>query len=243
MKKNVNATLFSIAIIIAAIILGNAYIKRTKVEGTISVTGLGKKDFTSDLIVWEGYFSKEKQDLKLASADLNKDKKLIEAYLTQNGITKKEIVFSAVKINEKTTSKYSNDGRYIGEEFEGYNLTQSIQITSKEIEKVEDISRKITELINEGIQLYSNAPRYYYTKLANLKIELISEATEDARARAEKISEKSGGSIGKLVSAQMGIFQITGQNSNEEYSWGGTFNTSSKEKSASITMKLKYKIK
>ena len=53
----------------------------------------------------------------------------------------------------------------------------------------------------------------------------------------------SGAKIDKLQNAQMGIFQITGQNSNEEYSWGGTFNTSSKEKKASITIKLTYKIK
>jgi hypothetical protein len=243
MKTNLTAILFSIAIVIAAIVLGSSYVKRAKMEGTINVTGLGEKDFISDLIVWEGYFSKDRPDLKSASTELSLDKKQIEEYLQRNGISEDEIVFSAVEINEQSRPKYSNDGKYIGEEFSGYRLTQSIQITSNDINKIEDISRKITELINEGIQFYSQAPRYYYTKLADLKLELISSATEDARARAEKISEKSGGEIGKLVSAQMGIFQITGQNSSEEYSWGGTFNTSSREKSASITMKLTYQIK
>lgn len=243
MKTNIAAILFSIAIVIAAIVLGSSYVKRSKIEGTINVTGLGEKDFTSDLIVWEGYFSREKPDLKSASSELNVDKKQIEEYLSKNGINESEIVFSAVDINEQSRPKYSNDGRYVGEEFAAYKLTQSVQITSNDIDKIENISRKITELINEGIQFYSQPPRYYYTKLADLKLELISEATEDARARAEKISEKSGGEIGKLVSAQMGIFQITGQNSGEEYSWGGTFNTSSKDKSASITMKLTYQIK
>jgi hypothetical protein len=71
---------------------------------------------------------------------------------------------------------------------------------------------------------------------------MISKATEDARIRAEKIAENSGGNMGELISAKMGIFQITGQNSKEDYSWGGTFNTSSKEKTASITMKLVYKV-
>ena len=71
---------------------------------------------------------------------------------------------------------------------------------------------------------------------------MISKATEDARIRAEKIAENSGGNMGELISAKMGIFQITGQNSKEDYSWGGTFNTSSKEKTASITIKLVYKV-
>ena len=69
-----------------------------------------------------------------------------------------------------------------------------------------------------------------------------SNSTEDARLRAEKITEFSGGKLGKIVSAKTGVFQITVQNSNEDYSWGGTFNTSSKEKTASITMKLVYDI-
>ena len=71
---------------------------------------------------------------------------------------------------------------------------------------------------------------------------MISKATEDARLRAEKIAEFSGGELSDLESAKMGIFQITGQNSGEDYSWGGILNTSSREKTASITMKLVYKV-
>jgi hypothetical protein len=243
LKSNLAPILFSFAIIVASIVLGHAFVNRNKVVGDISVTGLGEKNFTSDLIVWTGSFSKENTDLKQAYADLENDKNKITEYLKQNGINIKEIVFSAVNTSNKTKRKYSPDGKIVGEEFDGYNLTQSIQISSKEVEKVEDISRKITELLNKGIKFLSGPPRYYYTRLTELKIELVSRATEDARLRAEKISEKSGGKIDKLISAQMGIIQITGQNSNEDYSYGGTFNTSSKEKTASITMKLTYRLK
>jgi hypothetical protein len=38
----------------------------------------------------------------------------------------------------------------------------------------------------------------------------------------------------------MGVFQIVAQNSSEEYSWGGSFNTTSKRKTATITVKLDY---
>jgi hypothetical protein len=171
---------------------------------------------------------------------LEKDKKIISDYLMSKGITAEELVFNAVNSRKDTRGKYTDDGKYIGEEFLGYVLTQSLQIDSNDVEKVEKISREITELLNKGIQFYSQAPRYYYTKLADLKIEMISKATADARIRAEQIAEHSGGELGKLISAKMGIFQITGQNSNEDYSWGGTYNTESKEKTASITMKLDY---
>lgn len=243
MKNNLNSIVFSIAIVIAAIVLGNAYLSRTKSGGTISVTGLGKTDFTSDLIVWQGRFEKENKDLKKAYLDLENDKIIILEYLNLKGINSNSIVINAIRTREKNKQNYSDQGKYLGKTFIGYILSQSIQIESKEVEKVEKISREITELLNKGVQFYSEPPRYYYTKLADLKIEMISKATADARIRAEKIAENSDAKIGNLISAKMGIFQITGQNSNENYSWGGTFNTSSKKKTASITMKLTYKVK
>ncbi len=241
MKNNLTAIIFGLAIVIAAYILGYSFMNRNKADGTISVTGLGETNFTSDLIVWEGSFTEENFSLEQAYNDLEKDKKIITDYLISKGITSEELVFNAVNSRKDIRGKYTSDGKYIGDEFLGYVLTQSIQINSKDVEKVEKVSREITELLNKGIQFYSQVPRYYYTKLADLKIEMISKATADARTRAEMIAGNSGGRLGKLISAKMGIFQITGQNSNEEYSWGGTFNTESKEKTASITMKLDYK--
>lgn len=243
MKNNLNAIIFGIAIIIAAALLGNAFMNRNKSDGTISVTGLGKADFTSDLIVWEGSYSTLNTDLKQAYADLEKNKKLIIEYLNTKGINTDEIVFNAVSTLEKKEQNYSETGRYMGDKFIGYVLSQSIKIESKNVGQIEKIAREITELLNKGVQFYSQPPRYYYTKLADLKIEMISRATEDARIRAEKIAQNSGSALGELIDAKMGIFQITGQNSNENYSWGGTFNTSDKEKTASITMKLNYKVK
>ena len=240
MKNSLTAIIFGLAIVVSAYVLGYSFMNRNKTEGTISVTGLGKADFTSDLIVWEGSFSEESPNLQQAYTDLEKDKKIISDYLLSKGITAEELVFNAVNSRKDTRGKYTSDGKYVGEEFLGYVLTQSLQIDSNDVEKVETISREITELLNKGIQFYSQPPRYYYTKLADLKIEMVSKATADARYRAEQIAENSGGKLGKLISAKMGIFQITGQNSNEDYSWGGTFNTESKEKTASITMKLDY---
>lgn len=242
MKNNLTAIIFGLAIVFAAYLLANAYKNRNKAEGTVAVTGLGKADFTSDLIVWEGSFARENVNLQQAYKDLEKDKKIIANYLAEKGIAADELVFNAVNSQKNIRSKYSNEGQYIGDEFLGYILSQSLQIDSNDVEKIEKISREITELLNRGIQFYSQSPRYYYTKLADLKIEMISKATEDAHLRAQKISENSGGKLGNLISAKMGIFQITGQNSNEDYSWGGTYNTSSKEKTASITMKLSYEV-
>ena len=85
-------------------------------------------------------------------------------------------------------------------------------------------------------------PQYYYTKLSELKIEMIAQATKDANERAKKIAENAGSTVGSLKNANMGVFQIVAQNSSEDFSWGGSFNTSSKRKTANITVKLEYEV-
>ncbi|WP_297798403.1 SIMPL domain-containing protein [uncultured Eudoraea sp.] len=240
--KHLNAIIFGVAIVIAAYFLGNAYVKRSNPTQLIAITGLGNENFTSDLIVWEGRFVAFNSDLKTAFEQVNSDKEIVRAYLESKGISPENIIFNSVQTLEQRDNRYDN-GNFVGSVFRGYELSQTVQIESNDVSLVENVSREITELLNKGVQLYSSPPRYYYTKLSDLKIKMISKATEDARIRAEKIAENSGGTLGDLISARMGVFQITGQNSDEDYSWGGAYNTSSKKKTASITMRLEYKVK
>jgi len=240
--KQISAIIFGVAIVIAAYFLGSAYERRANPPQIISVTGLGNENFTSDLIVWEGQFSANNTVLKSAFDQLNGDKEIVKNYLTSKGIDAGSIIFNSVQTNELRDNQYEN-GNYVGSVFRGYQLMQTVKIESSNVALIENVSREITELLNKGVQFNSSPPRYYYTKLSDLKIEMISKATEDARIRAEKIAENAGSNLGDLVSANMGVFQITGQNSGEDYSWGGAYNTSSKNKTASITMRLEYKVK
>lgn len=243
MKPYFKKLILGISIIITALILANAFTNRNKTNNTISVTGLGAKDFNSDLIVWSGSFIKRNPNLKEAYSELDKDREKIKSYLVGKGINPANMVFSAVNITKEYDDVLDNNGKRLKSNFIGYMLNQSIQIESNEVDKIENISRQVTELINSGVEFYSENPKYYYTKLAQLKIEMIAQATKDANNRANKIAENSGSEVGKLKKAEMGVFQIVAQNSSEEYSWGGSFNTTSKRKTASITVKLDYEIK
>lgn len=240
MKVNFTSLVLGVAIIIGGLLIANAYKYKFKSTENINVTGLAEKDFVSDQIVWKGSYSKKMMDLQSAYAALKENEVTVKDYLRGKGIKDEESVFSAVDIEKQFTSKYDTEGRNTGSEFTGYQLSQSVTIDSKEIEKIEKLSREATELIQSGIEFSSAAPAYYYTKLSELKLDLLAKASEDARLRASTIAENSKGSLGNIRRANMGIFQITGKNSNEEYSYGGTFNTSSKIKTASITVKIEY---
>ncbi len=240
--KIISISIISIAIVISAILVSDAYKTKGRIPKKIEVTGKAERNFTADLIVWNGSFSKQNVDMKEAFKRLKTDEILVKEYLLKKGIKENEMVFSSVQIEKVYDGSYDDKGRY-NRKFVGYELRQEVNISSQDIDRIEKISREVSELIDMGVELTSDSPDFFYTKLSDLKLELVEEATADGRIRAEKIAHSAKANLGKLLYANLGIFQITAQNSNEDYSWGGAFNTKSKDKTASITVRLNFETK
>ncbi|MCL2336092.1 MAG: SIMPL domain-containing protein [Firmicutes bacterium] len=214
------------------------------VNGGITVTGSASRDFDSDLIVWRGSFSRTAGTMTEAYTALKNDAGVIRKYLSSNSVKDSEVVFSSVSITQNYTNNYNNAGNVISSTLTGYTLSQDVTIQSTNVDNIEKISRDITELIDSGVNFISNPPEYYYTKLNELKLEMIKEATSNASQRAKLVADNSNARLGKLISSNLGVFQITGQNSaSEEYSYGGAFNTSSRAKTMSVTVQLYYAVK
>ena len=241
-QMNDVAGVIAAAVVICALILGGAYKYKYKEQHTIVVTGLGETEFVSDLIVWRGWIVADSKSITEGYAMLEESKNKVEEFITSKGVEAEDIVFMFVN-NFKNTEAVYQDGNYVGQRFTGYTLRQQFTVESTNVEAVENISREISALLAQGVQIESSQPDYYYTKLNDLKLELIEQSTADGKARATKIANEAGTKLKKLKSARMGVFQITGANTNEEFAAGGSFNTSSKNKKAQVTMRLEYKIK
>ncbi len=241
MKKNKMVYIISATFIVIALILGLSFKSAFDHINSIKVTGLAKKDFISDIIVWEATFSTRNMVLEEAYNKLDIDKNIISQYLTKNNVPEDDFIFSSISISKEYENKTDRDGIRT-REFVGYNLYQNIKIESKAVNEIEYLSRDVTSLIDKGIQIQSEKPHYFYSKLSDLKIDMIAQATKDASLRAAKIAESANSNLGKLISAKMGVFQIVAKNSTEEYTWGGRHNKTSKHKTATVTAKLEYGI-
>lgn len=215
---NIIVALILVGGLIAATIIGtNGLITIKSSRTSIVVTGSAKQQITSDLIVWSGYFNSQAPVLKDAYTTLEANREKVKNYLVKQGIKEADLKFSSI-----TTSVYyvTNDYNVMTNQIDYYDLSQNIEITSSEIDKVTDISRNATELLNEGVQFQSNPPQYMYTKLSDIKVTMLAEATKDARERAEKIAENAGSKLGGLTYADMGVMQITPLYSNEISDYG-----------------------
>src|SRR5690606_28642007 len=159
-----------LGLILVAFVLGNAYKYKFKVSNSINVTGNAKQNFESDIVKWTATYNRKSMDLSAASEQLKQDRELVKTFLLQKGIKENEILFNAVNINREFS--YHTDGQgNSSNTFTGYSLTQSGSIESKEdLDKVDNVSREISALISQGVELSSNAPNYYYSKLEDLKL-------------------------------------------------------------------------
>lgn len=243
MKNIISSLIIAISAIIISLILVNGYKSRNQSTNTISITGMAEKDIDSDLIIWSGSFSILDTNLANGYQKLDNHRSIIRDYLLQKGIDKEELLFSSIDFKEEFSYSSNKKDYSIKEKtFDGYLISQQLTIRSHQVENIEKIGRESTELLSHGIKFISGSPQYFYTKLAELKHEMIAAATLDAKERAMKIAENADADLDDLKNARAGVFQITAPNSSEDYYWGGTYNTSSRRKNISITMKLEFTI-
>ncbi len=223
----------ALALVGSTFIAASSWVKvKTRTVRTIEVTGSAKRRIVSDLIEWNASISMEGADRTVAYKALHEHVAKTITYLEAQGLSAPEIRVSSVRTQELIDTEVvgSGDDRIERQVSKGWETSQVISISSAQVEKVERISREVTTLIESGVPVTSGAPEYLYTKLGELKIEMLAEASKDARTRAERMLASAGDAkLGKLFKADMGVINVNPANSTST-SWDGNNDTTSLEK-------------
>jgi uncharacterized protein len=228
----------ALGLILSSLIFGWFFEKSRRGDEVITVTGSARKRIKSDLVVWSAAVTYQAPTLADAYRSLSENVPRVKQYLIGKGIAENEITISSIST---TTLRKSDENGQESSEISGYSLRQELQVRSTEIDKIGQIAREATELINQGILIESNAPQYLYTKLGDLKIEMLGEAAKDAKMRAERIAASTGNSIGTVRSAKMGVMQITAADSTE-VSDAGISDTSSIDKDITAVVNIGFAV-
>lgn len=156
----------------------------------------------------------------------------------------KQIDKNSIEI--KPISGYYNYKRnangYTTDEIQSYQANQNFDVTSKDVEKIKAISIDIQNLTNKGIMIEVYSPEYFYSDLASIKIDLLKEATTDARQRAVSMLGAAGARVGSVKSMRMGVFQITPPDSTS-VSDMGLNDTSTIDKKVTAVANVVFKVK
>ena len=170
----------------------------------ITVTGSSYQIVKSDSASLEIELATRKPNKQLAYNTVKAQLPVVMKYLEEKGITDIEVKAS----NGYNTYKYTPNGN-ITNEIAFYNLTQPIVIKSDDVQKIKEISVDIQNLLDKGIDINVLQPQFFYSKLADLKVKLLQDATTDAKDRATAMLKATRNRPGKIQSVQMGVFQIT----------------------------------
>ncbi|HLX60013.1 MAG TPA: SIMPL domain-containing protein [Planctomycetota bacterium] len=214
-------------------------------ERELKVTGSARKRIHSDVALWHFQLTSDAKTLADAYKILKDADAKARAFLEKHGFKADEIAAHAVetKTNYRVEFKgWSGTEQHETRDAESYTLTRGYTITTPRVESVAVPSGAVTELIEQGVKVVSCAPEYYYSKIADLKVEMIGEASRDARARADQVVNNAGCAVVEVRHARMGVLQITQPNSTA-VSDSGIFDTSTIEKDVTAVVALTLGIK
>jgi uncharacterized protein len=229
--------LLSASLIVSSFMWSGAIRNIKRSDDTLVVTGSAKRPIKADYMVWRVTISSQQPTTQAAYAQLKTWTDRVQGYLKEAKVPETAITLSAL---ETAPIAEVSNGKETGKNI-AYKLTQRLEIRSNEVDRYSKLSRQITDLINEGITLTSEPPEYLYNELGKLRIEMIAEATKDAKARAEAIAGSTGNRVGGVRGADTGVFQITPRNSTA-VSNGGSYDTTSIEKDITGVVSVKFGI-
>lgn len=173
----------------------------------VTVRGLAEKEVMANKVTWPIVSKQVGNDLPSIYASMEATNRTILQFLKANGITDDEISVNPPQVIDLQADRYnSNNVPY------RYNVTNVVVVTSKQVEKVNKLIERQTELLKQGIAVvagdYQYQTTYEYTDLNTVKPEMIAEATKNAREAANKFAEDSDSRLGKIKTASQGQFSI-----------------------------------
>lgn len=219
--SNSQAMIIGLSIIIGlglfGILIGNAAINYREYERTVNVKGLSEKEFEADIVIWPIQYTEAGNNLEQLYRTIDKRSESIAKFLIQNGIQETEISYSTPSMIDKSAQQYGNQDRA---EYR-FIATQTVTVYSNNIQQVRIAMNQLSVLGKKGIVFtgndYQSRTEYLFTRLNEVKPDMIEEATRKAREVAEKFASDSKSSLGKIKQASQGQFSISDRDKNNPH--------------------------
>jgi hypothetical protein len=213
----------ALGLVVGGWALGNQ-IKATRLaDRYVSVRGLAERNVKSDLAIWPIDFKEAGDDLPSLYARTEADRRVILRFLGEQGIQPSEIQMGIVRV----VDNQANEFRTADGPLRRYIVEQRITVVTSRVDQVAAGAQRTASLVQQGIVLNSSRGEgltYRFTGLNAIKPDMITEATRNARAAADRFAMDSGSTVGSIRQANQGIFAILPANSSDTgesgYSYG-----------------------
>ncbi len=199
------------------LLLNSAAIEFKQLERSVTVKGLSEREYPADVVIWPIQFTAASNNLSELYRIIENNTDKIRAYLIMSGLNAEEITMTPPSITDKSAQNYGGGAQAPFR----YTASPTVTVYSQNIEMVREVMKGISALGKEGIVLtsanYQAQTEYLFTRLNEIKPEMIEEATNKAREVADKFAEDSNSSLGKIKRASQGQFSIQARDKNNPH--------------------------
>lgn len=202
------------AAVLAAGVAGAGWLAGTKlVESrlgfrTVTVKGLAERDVKADLGFWPMRFVATGATLADARQNLEAAETSVSGFLASRGFAPGDAEVQNILVEDKLAGYNGGD---VPQEIR-FVLTEDILVRSNDVVRLAEAARNIGEMLKNGVVFtndsWSAGPSYIFTRINDLKGEMLAEATKRARESAETFAVQSGARVGSIQTANQGVFEI-----------------------------------
>jgi uncharacterized protein len=198
-------------------LLGSYAVTVKEYERTVTVRGLAEQEHHADVVIWPIQFTLAGNELEALYTEIDESTAKIRSFLGQNGLGPESVTLSPPAIIDRLAQGYGDSSQV---EFR-YGATQTLTVYSNDIVGVRSVMGSMSELGREGIVFsgseYHLQPEYLFSRLNDIKPEMIEVATKEARSAAQKFAADSQSSLGKIRNASQGQFSISDRDRNNPH--------------------------
>ena len=194
------SVILSFGLIISSALLSNAIDKSNKSEKDISVKGVAEKRIKADRGIVSIVYSVKNNILEEGRTSILEKRDAAVELIKSLGLSEEDYRIENLKIKPQfvsSTNKILN-----------YDLSQTINIFMKDVDKLDEIYEKVSELELKFNNLNVIEPEYFITNIDKYKNELLVDAIKNAESRAFEILKVNNNKTGDLKKLIQGQFEI-----------------------------------
>ncbi len=188
---------------------GDSLVKSRLGYRVVTVKGLSEREAKADLGFWPIRFVATGPTLEDARVKLETSEKAVKTFLTANSFTEQDMQVQNIQVEDRIAG-YNAQG---APEDARFVLTEDLLVRSSEVDKLANASKMVGDLLKSGVvfsaDAYNAGPSFIFTKVSDLKGDMLTEATKRAREAADKFAIESGAKVGDIQNANQGIIEIT----------------------------------
>lgn len=220
--------IFALGLTTSGYVLGDGLRRAKMAERTVTVRGVSERDVTANLATWSVDFSHKGTELAPVQQSVEAQARAVRAFFQRAGFKPGEIADSNISLSrESDPDDPAAPDRLV--------VKRTVQLRTNDVMRVRRAFAEQAELLRAGVEMSGSDVSYVFTRLNDLKPEMIAEANQNARKSAEQFARDSGASVGRIKTASQGYFSVGPRDGDQCEDCGSSGSTSPYQKVRVVT--------